>query len=163
MAYYCKISMPQPLEHPCLINQKSYIFTADLFTIIPSLLVLSTPAFLLFFTSTIHLFNAPLVLLLTASLLTLLLPPHLPFTSLLLQVAGDKELSTFLNKKPDFKKKNKLPPPAFSSVPSVAQCVSAFQPVVGACTPPAPGAAAPGAAAGDGGPLIVPCSPAAGG
>ena len=56
-----------------------------------------------------------------------------------------------------------VPLPAASSAPSAARCVSASRPVVGACTPPAPGAAAPGGAAGGAAPLIVPCSPAAGG
>lgn len=55
------------------------------------------------------------------------------------------------------------PPPAVSFVPSAARYVSASQPVVGACTPPARGAAAPGGAAGDAAPPSAPCSPAAAG
>lgn len=56
-----------------------------------------------------------------------------------------------------------LPPPAAFSAPSVARYVSASRPVVGVCTPLAPGAAAPGGAAGGGALLNVPCSPAAAG
>lgn len=157
-------------------------FKADLFSIVPSLLVLGPPAFLLFFTSTIHLFDTPLLLLLTATLLALLLPPHLPFAALLLRGRETKKCQKFSTKKKNHnfqqsnqshlqkcsrkekkKPQNILPPPAASSAPSVAQCVSASRPVAAACTPPAPGAAAPGEAAGDGAPLIAPCSPAASG
>lgn len=70
-------------------------FKADLFSIVPSLLVLGPPAFLLFFTSTIHLFDTPLLLLLTATLLALLLPPHLPFAALLLRGRETKKCQKF--------------------------------------------------------------------
>lgn len=50
-----------------------------------------------------------------------------------------------------------LPLLAASSVPSAAQYVFASQPGAGACTPPAPEAAAPGGAAGDAMPLTAPC------
>lgn len=74
-------------------------FKADLFSIVPSLLVLGPPAFLLFFTSTIHLFDTPLLLLLTATLLALLLPPHLPFAALLLRGRETKKCQKFSKKK----------------------------------------------------------------
>lgn len=76
------------------IGQSPY-FKADLFSIVPSLLVLGPPAFLLFFTSTIHLFDTPLLLLLTATLLALLLPPHLPFAALLLRGRETKKCQKF--------------------------------------------------------------------
>lgn len=96
-------SSPQEILTWCIWNiTRNTWKTADLFTIIPSLLILGPPAFFLLFTSAIHLFNAPLLLLLAATLLTLLLPPHLSFTSLLLWG------STHTQKKSKFHNKNMI-------------------------------------------------------
>jgi hypothetical protein len=58
----------------------------------PPFLLLSPPALLLLFTPAFNLFHAPLVILLPATLLALLLPPHLPLTTLLLwmTIGGDR-------------------------------------------------------------------------
>ena len=53
------------------------------------------------------------------------------------------------------------PLPAVSSAPSAARYASASRPVVGACIPPARGAAAPGGAVGGAEPPSAPCSPVA--
>lgn len=54
-----------------------------------------------------------------------------------------------------------LPLLTAASAPSAARCVSASLPAAASCTPPAPGAAAPAAAAVSEGPRTVPCFPAA--